>query len=96
MSRSPFFSIIIPVYNAETTLENTIASIQAQKCSDFEVLCINDASTDHTKQIGQKLCDKDNRIHWMNRKRIWARELPEIEASRWHRDDMYILWMQMI
>ncbi len=69
MSRSPFFSIIIPVYNAETTLENTIASIQAQKCSDFEVLCINDASTDHTKQTGQKLCDKDNRIHWIEQEK---------------------------
>lgn len=40
------FSIIVPVYNAEKTLERCVQSIQAQTYTDWELLLIDDRSTD--------------------------------------------------
>ena len=45
----PFFSIIIPVYNKETFLENTIKSVLQQSFTDFELIIINDGSTDNSE-----------------------------------------------
>ncbi len=45
----PFFSIIIPVYNKETFLENTIKSVLQQSFTDFELIVINDGSTDNSE-----------------------------------------------
>lgn len=44
----PTVSIIIPAYNVEATILETIQSIQAQTFSDFELIVINDGSTDST------------------------------------------------
>ncbi len=41
-------SVIMPVYNAETTIENSIQSVMRQKISSMELLCIDDGSEDHT------------------------------------------------
>lgn len=42
----PFFTIIIPLYNKENFVENTIKSILSQIFNDYEILIINDCSTD--------------------------------------------------
>ncbi len=47
----PFFSVIIPVYNREQTIAETLASISAQEYRDFEVIVVDDGSTDNTLQI---------------------------------------------
>ncbi|MBW4520389.1 MAG: glycosyltransferase [Scytolyngbya sp. HA4215-MV1] len=46
----PSVSIVVPAYNAERTILETIRSIQAQTFSDFELIVINDGSTDQTLQ----------------------------------------------
>lgn len=46
-----YFSIIIPAYNAEKTLNRCINSILAQTFSDYEIIIVNDGSTDNTKSI---------------------------------------------
>lgn len=56
------FSVIIPVYNAADTLDKCIASILTQKMQDFEVLLIDDGSTDDSYEICKRLAEKDNRI----------------------------------
>lgn len=48
---SPFFSIIIPVYNVEKYLPECLNSVFGQTFSDYEVICIEDGSTDHCLQI---------------------------------------------
>jgi len=55
-------SWIVPVYNGEATIEEAIHSIQAQTFSDFEILVINDGSTDKTLEIVQELAKSDSRI----------------------------------
>lgn len=47
-------SIIVPVYNAENTIEKTIDSILSQKYEDYELILVNDGSTDKTERVCQK------------------------------------------
>ncbi|MDB7100869.1 glycosyltransferase family 2 protein [Enterococcus mundtii] len=52
------FSVIIPVYNGEKTIYSTLMSCLRQTYSEFEVLVIDNLSTDKTKQIVQKISDE--------------------------------------
>lgn len=47
----PTISVIVPAYNAERTILETIASVQQQTFSDFELIVINDGSTDRTLEL---------------------------------------------
>jgi glycosyltransferase involved in cell wall biosynthesis len=53
----PKISVIIPAYNAERTLQETVESVQNQTFSDFEIIIINDGSTDQTLTISQNFVD---------------------------------------
>lgn len=50
-SPSPAVSVIVAAYNAERYIAETLDSIQAQKFRDFEVIVVDDGSTDQTAQI---------------------------------------------
>jgi glycosyltransferase involved in cell wall biosynthesis len=56
----PTISVIIPAYNAERTILETIASVQQQTFSDIELIVINDGSTDRTLEILNSI--KDERL----------------------------------
>ncbi|MCL2677179.1 MAG: glycosyltransferase, partial [Streptococcaceae bacterium] len=58
----PEISIIIPVYNTEKFLVDCLNSVLAQTFSDFEVLLINDGSTDESLEICQSYTKKDERL----------------------------------
>ncbi len=49
----PQISVIVPVYNVEQYLERCVESILAQSFSDFELLLVNDASTDRSPEIAR-------------------------------------------
>ncbi len=51
MNATPFFSIIIPTYNRAALISETLQSIENQTVRDFEVIVIDDGSTDHTEQV---------------------------------------------
>ena len=55
-------SIIIPVYNVEKYLQRCLESVLAQTYSNFEVILINDGSTDNSGNICEEYALKDNRI----------------------------------
>lgn len=57
-----FFTVIVAIYNAERTLKKCIDSILNQAYSDFEVLLIDDGSTDNSLEICNKLKITDVRI----------------------------------
>jgi glycosyltransferase involved in cell wall biosynthesis len=50
-------SVIIPAYNAEKTILATLESVQRQTLSDFELIVIDDGSTDHTVDLAKTLQD---------------------------------------
>lgn len=45
------FSVVVPIYNVEQYLEQCLESLQKQNYSDFEVICVNDGSTDRSREI---------------------------------------------
>ncbi|MGM0641876.1 MAG: glycosyltransferase family 2 protein [Thermotogota bacterium] len=55
-------SIIIPVFNAEKFLNKSLNSVISQSLTNFEVLCVDDASTDNSSQIIKRFMKKDNRV----------------------------------
>lgn len=64
----PRASIIIPCYNAEKYLPDTLLSAQKQTESDIEIICIDNNSTDSTKEILEKAAKVDGRIHIIEEK----------------------------
>jgi glycosyltransferase involved in cell wall biosynthesis len=61
---SPLVSVIIPVYNAERYIETTIRSVLTQTLQDFEIIVMNDGSTDSSGDIIQRLQKEDKRISY--------------------------------
>ena len=43
----PFLSVIIPLYNKESYIKNTLRSVLEQNFTDFEIIIVNDGSTDN-------------------------------------------------
>ena len=65
---SPVISIIIAVYNAESYLSKGIEDILAQTFSNFEILLVDDGSTDTTVEICDRYANKDTRIRVFHEK----------------------------
>jgi glycosyltransferase involved in cell wall biosynthesis len=58
----PTISVVIPAYNAERTILETIKSVQQQSFSGFEIIVINDGSTDRTLELLQGVKDERLRV----------------------------------
>lgn len=63
----PMFSIITPVYNVEAYLDACIRSVVNQTYEDYELLLVNDGSSDKSAMICQRWADKDHRVRVLNR-----------------------------
>lgn len=64
----PEISIIIPIYNAEKYLEQCISSIQKQTYENFELILVDDCSTDKSSEICLKYKELDTRIIYIKTK----------------------------
>lgn len=61
------FSVVIPLYNKESTIRRTIESVLNQTYQDFEILVVNDGSTDDSAEIVESVKDpRINVIHQVN------------------------------
>ena len=76
MDKQPKVSIIVAVYNAEKTLKRCIDSLLVQSFTDFEVLLINDGSTDESEGICNYYAAKDERF------RVFHRENQGVASAR--------------
>lgn len=59
----PMVSVIIPVYNNAAYLEETLQSLERQVYQNFEVILVNDGSTDRSGMIIDRFAGKDSRFH---------------------------------
>jgi len=62
------FSIIIPVYNVENYLEQCLNSVLNQTFADYEVVCVNDGSTDGSLEILNNFAEKNSRFQIIDQK----------------------------
>src|SRR5687767_8512806 len=63
----PLVSVIMPCYNAGRYLSISVQSVIAQQLRDWELIIVNDGSTDDSKQIAEELTRQDNRIKLINK-----------------------------
>lgn len=62
MTTNPLISIIMPAYNASAYIAEAIQSVLDQTWTNWELIIVDDGSTDNTLQIAQQFAAKDNRI----------------------------------
>lgn len=62
MAQKPKLSVIVPVYNVADYLDWCLDSLAEQTCADLEILCVNDGSTDNSREILERRQEKDPRI----------------------------------
>lgn len=67
-SGNPFVSIIVPAYNAETTLGRCLDSLLRQTYLEYEVIVVNDGSCDDTQGICESYCKANERIRLVSKK----------------------------
>ena len=64
----PLVSIVVPVYNGEKYLEETLNVLKNQTYKNFEVIMVDDISTDNSVQILEKFANEDERFKLIKRK----------------------------
>ena len=65
---NPLVSIIVPIYNVEKYLKNSLLSIKNQTYTHFEAICINDGSKDHSEKIFYETVGNDLRFKLYTKK----------------------------
>lgn len=78
----PHVSIILPTHNRPSTLTQSIQSVLDQTCKDFELIIVDDGSTDNTKSIVESISDDRMRyVHSSKNKEAGAARNIDIRAS---------------
>lgn len=75
---TPYLSVIVPIYNVESYLAQCLDSILSQTFTDFELLLIDDGSTDGSAAICERYAAQDDRI------RIFHKENGGLVSARQH------------
>ncbi len=65
---TPFVSVLVPCYNEEDTIENTVKELSALEYPDYEIIVINDGSSDRTSEIVRSIADKYPRMRFIDLK----------------------------
>jgi glycosyltransferase EpsE len=79
MKENPVVSVVIPTYNRVGLLSRAVESVRDQSFSDFELIIINDASTDGTKNFLDALAKKDSRIRAIHNEK---NNYPDVSGTR--------------
>lgn len=72
----PYISVVVPVYNAENSIERCVNSITGQTFADMEILLVDDGSKDNSSELCDKLAQSDNRV------RVIHKENAGVSAAR--------------
>lgn len=69
-------SVIVPIYNGEQYINSCVKSVLKQTYTDYELILIDDGSEDRSREICERLCEKDKRI------RLILQEHKGVSAAR--------------
>lgn len=99
----PQISIIVPIYNGEKYVDKCLEMIINQTFKDFELIIVDDGSTDNTKKMCTKYAEKDPRIKLISKKNggTWAARNKGIDESTgkyiifldcddWYEDNLFM------
>lgn len=86
LSSTPFFSIVVPTYNRAHLIDKTITTIITQEFKDFELIIVDDGSTDHTASVVNAFTDQ--RITYL--KKVNAERGASRNYGRDHSQGKYI------
>lgn len=82
MIAAPLFSVVIPVYNRASVLGHALRSVLAQSCQDFEIIVVDDGSTDDLKRIVDRPSDPRIRFFRQNNRGGSAARNAGIDQAR--------------
>lgn len=68
MKANPKISVVVPIYNAEKFIDRCMASIYEQTFTDYEIILVNDGSTDNSLEMCRAYAEKDERITVIDKK----------------------------
>lgn len=83
-----FLTIVIPTYNRAHLIENTLKSVLGQNCSDFEVIIVDDGSTDNTQEVVSPYLSENVRYHRIENSERGAARNRGTELAKGH----YLNW----
>jgi glycosyltransferase involved in cell wall biosynthesis len=69
MDKMPLISIVIPLFNRALLIRETLSSVINQSYKNWEVIVVDDHSTDNSREVVEEFCKTDNRIHYYLRDR---------------------------
>lgn len=72
IDETPSISVVMPCYNAEAHLEQSLKSLKAQTYSNWELIAVNDGSIDSTWDLLKQAAQGDARIHALNQQNTGA------------------------
>lgn len=87
------FSVVVPLYNKENCIRMTLESVKKQSFKDYEVIVVDDGSTDRSLEEARKIKSENiTIIHQQNQEY----PLQEIQESYMRKDNISHFWMQMM
>ena len=87
----PRISVVIPAYNMDSTVEKSVRSVLNQTYTDFELILIDDGSTDQTPQILDRLAAEDARIRVIHQENKGLSEARNIGVA--NARGAYLSWL---
>lgn len=75
-------AIIMPVYNGEEYLDESIQSVLNQTYKDFQLICVNDSSTDSSLEILNKYKEQDSRVVVLTKENAGPGEIMELRILK--------------
>ena len=94
--KNDLISIVMPVYNASAYLEKTVETVRRQTCTSWELIAVDDCSTDDSFQVLQGLPGRMQESVRSGRRATRERQRRETGVLRWLRADIWPIWMQTI
>ena len=96
LSTKPKVSIVMPCYNCTKYILKAIRSIQNQDLSNFEIIIVNDASTDDSLKYIEQLQKEESRIEIVKNIKIWEYYIQGLLGHYQPKVNIYFLWIKMI
>jgi glycosyltransferase involved in cell wall biosynthesis len=92
LEKQPFLSVVLPVYNTAPYLKEAVYSILHQTITDFEVVIVNDGSTDNSEEIIRELLAEDSRLSYYKLEKNSGQSVARNEGFRFVRGK-YVYFM---